>query len=594
MGMFHQHGKGGSGFDRNQLRGMRALKRLKDVTDRRTREQLERGLDLGLEAAPSVQDRTISLFSRGAQPAFAGINTFIKAPYCENIRDVGKYDVAVVGAPFDMGTTYRAGCRFGPQAVRRISALYDSYNADMGVDLYEELNLCDAGDIFVIPSNIEKSFDQIDMAVSFIHEQGAFPVVIGGDHSIGYPDVRAIAPHIEGKVGIIHLDRHIDMQERDMDERMHTTPWFHASNIPNAPPANLVQMGIGGWYGSRPGMKVARERGSTVITISDVEELGVEQGRRGRARVRLEGRRSGLPVLRHRLHRRRLRARDRLARAGRPASARSAEGAANGRPRGDLRDGGGGDRTALRRLRHDRPARRSRDHGRARDAGGRGPPRQPPVAPGARAARARQARAGGPRARMTGWLNGKAALAVLSFDVDAESPILAAGRRYADHAMAMTHQAFGPLVGVPRLLALLAEYELPATFFVPGLTAERYPETVRRIAEAGHEIGHHSYSHRSPVDLSESEERADFERALAALGKLGVDPSGHRAALWEASWRTPALVAEYGMSYDSSLMDSDRPYRLGTDGGTVIELPRTGGSTTGSSTPFCRAPTSGA
>ena len=163
---------------------------------------------------------------------------------------------------------------------------------------------------------------------------------------------------------------------------------------------------------------------------------------------------------------------------------------------------------------------------------------------------------------MTGWLDDKAALAVLSFDVDAESPILAAGRRYADHAMVMTHQAFGPLVGVPRLLALLAEYELPATFFVPGLTAERYPETVQRIAEAGHEIGHHSYSHRSPVDLSDSEERADFERALAALGKLGVDPSGHRAALWEASWRTPALVAEYGMRYDSSLMDSDRPYRL--------------------------------
>jgi agmatinase len=277
MGLFHHHGKGDGHFERGSLRGMQVLKRLKDITDRRTREQLERGLDLGLEAAPSVQDRTISLFSRGAQPAFAGINTFIKAPYCENIRDVGKYDVAVVGAPFDMGTTYRAGCRFGPQAVRRISALYDSYNADMGVDLYEELNLCDAGDIFVIPSNIEKSFDQIDMAVSYIHEQGAFPVVIGGDHSIGYPDVRAIAPHIEGKVGIIHLDRHIDMQERDMDERMHTTPWFHASNIPNAPAANLVQMGIGGWYGSRPGMKVARERGSTVITISDVEELGIEK-----------------------------------------------------------------------------------------------------------------------------------------------------------------------------------------------------------------------------------------------------------------------------------------------------------------------------
>lgn len=283
MGLFHHHhhphshGGGNSGFDRSRLHGMRILKRIADIGDRRQREQAERGIDLGLEAARSVQDRTISTFMRGSQPAFAGINTFLRAPYCENIRDVSKYDVAIIGAPFDMGTTYRAGCRFGPQAVRRISALYDGLSSDMGVDLVEELNLCDAGDIFVIPSNLEKSFDQIDRAVSFVHEKGVFPVVIGGDHSIGYPDVRAIAPHIDGKVGIIHLDRHIDIQERDMDERMHTTPWFHATNIPNAPPSNLVQMGIGGWYGSRPGMKVARERDTTVITIADVEEYGVEK-----------------------------------------------------------------------------------------------------------------------------------------------------------------------------------------------------------------------------------------------------------------------------------------------------------------------------
>ena len=171
------------------------------------------------------------------------------------------------------------------------------------------------------------------------------------------------------------------------------------------------------------------------------------------------------------------------------------------------------------------------------------------------------------------WHAGKAAVAVLSFDVDAESAILAAGRRYAEHAMVMTHQAFGPLVGVPRLLELLADYSLPATFFVPGLTADRYPATVERIAEAGHEIGHHSYSHRSAVDLSESEERADFERALEALGRLGVEPAGHRAALWEATWRTAGLVAEHGLLYDSSLMDSDRPYRLVTEQGTVAELP---------------------
>ena len=128
------------------------------------------------------------------------------------------------------------------------------------------------------------------------------------------------------------------------------------------------------------------------------------------------------------------------------------------------------------------------------------------------------------------WLGDKRAVAVLSFDVDAESPILAMGRRHAMNAMAMTHQAYGPLVGVPRLLELLADYGLPATFFVPGLTVDRYPRTVESIVEAGHEVGHHSYSHRSPVDLTPAEERADFERALAALERVGVKPSGHRAA----------------------------------------------------------------
>lgn len=168
--------------------------------------------------------------------------------------------------------------------------------------------------------------------------------------------------------------------------------------------------------------------------------------------------------------------------------------------------------------------------------------------------------------------SGKTAF-VLSFDVDAESPILVQGRRYAEHAMVMSHQAYGPLVGVPRLLDLLADYALRATFFVPGLTVDRYPQVVERIAAAGHELGHHSYSHHSPVMLTEGEERRDFERALAAFARLGIAPRGHRAAMWEASWRTPSLVAEYGLAYDSSLMDHDRAYLLETPKGTIAELP---------------------
>lgn len=174
---------------------------------------------------------------------------------------------------------------------------------------------------------------------------------------------------------------------------------------------------------------------------------------------------------------------------------------------------------------------------------------------------------------MTDWKAGSDAIAILSFDVDAESPVLAHSREYADHAMVMTHQAFGPLVGVPRILQLLADYDLPATFFIPGLTADRYPAMVESVLAAGHEVGHHSYSHHSAVDLDADGERRDFERALEALAKHGVRPTGHRAAMWEATWRTPSLVAEYGLEYDSSLMDADRPYVLDTPEGPIVELP---------------------
>ena len=163
--------------------------------------------------------------------------------------------------------------------------------------------------------------------------------------------------------------------------------------------------------------------------------------------------------------------------------------------------------------------------------------------------------------------------AVLSFDVDAESPILVEGARHAENAGVMSHQAYGPLVGVPRILALLAEYELPATFFIPGLTADRYPQTVEQILQAGHEVGHHSYAHYSPFDQTEDEERRDFERALGVLQRFGVEPEGFRCPSWEPAWRTPALVAEHGLLYDSSLMDADTPYVLETPKGDLVELP---------------------
>jgi len=257
--------------------GMQALEKERALPLTGWQQEVEQAHRFGLEAAESIVDRRISTFSRGELPHYAGINTFMKAPYIEDVNRVGEFDVAIVGVPHDSGTTYRPGTRFGPQGIRRISALYTPYNYEMGVDLREQITLCDVGDIFTIPANNEKSFDQISKGIAHVFASGAFPIILGGDHSIGFPTLRGVCRHLgDKKVGIIHFDRHVDTQEIDLDERMHTCPWFHATNMANAPAHNLVQLGIGGWQVPREGVKVCRERGTNVLTVTDICEMGLE------------------------------------------------------------------------------------------------------------------------------------------------------------------------------------------------------------------------------------------------------------------------------------------------------------------------------
>ncbi len=264
-------------FDKMQARGWKAALAEAGLPDKRWKEEQARSLKLGLSGADSIQDRSIPTFARGELPHFAGINTFLKAPYAEDVRATGNYDAAVIGVPFDGGTTYRPGARFGPQGMRKISALYTPYNYELGVDLREQMSLCDSGDVFTIPANIEKTFDQISRAVAHVFSSGAMPVILGGDHSIGFATVRGIAQCTSKKIGIIHFDRHADIQERDLDERMHTTPWFHATNLPNVPATNLVQIGIGGWQVPREAVAQIRARNTNILTMRDVEELGIDK-----------------------------------------------------------------------------------------------------------------------------------------------------------------------------------------------------------------------------------------------------------------------------------------------------------------------------
>jgi peptidoglycan/xylan/chitin deacetylase (PgdA/CDA1 family) len=172
------------------------------------------------------------------------------------------------------------------------------------------------------------------------------------------------------------------------------------------------------------------------------------------------------------------------------------------------------------------------------------------------------------------WPEGTTGAVALTFDVDARSVMLAADPASASRASLMSHQDYGPHVGVPRLLAVLRDYRIRATFFVPGATAERYPGAVAAILEDGHEVGHHGYLHESLVGADEGTERSYLERGLDALDRIGgVRPSGYRAPWWEATERTRPLLASYAFGYDSSFFDADAPYPAPECGGRIIELP---------------------
>ncbi|HCO03109.1 MAG TPA: polysaccharide deacetylase [Actinobacteria bacterium] len=172
------------------------------------------------------------------------------------------------------------------------------------------------------------------------------------------------------------------------------------------------------------------------------------------------------------------------------------------------------------------------------------------------------------------WPDGKRAALCVTFDMDAEAAVLAVDEKFSRRPSIMSHQQYGPVTGVPRLLELLEDLELSASFFIPGFSAERPPATVAAIAEAGHEICHHGYLHRPPGLIDAATERSELELGLAALERLaGVRATVFRAPWWETSTATFDLLIEYGFTCDSSLFDRDVPYRLGIGSSEIVEVP---------------------
>jgi len=160
---------------------------------------------------------------------------------------------------------------------------------------------------------------------------------------------------------------------------------------------------------------------------------------------------------------------------------------------------------------------------------------------------------------------------VVSFDFDAEEVWIGEDPANAERPGTLSQGAYGAKVAVPLLLDLLQRIDLPATFFVPGRVAERYPARIEEILAARHEIGHHGYTHTSPAKLTRDEEEAELVRGRDVLMALGVDVVGYRSPSWDFSPSTLDLLVTHGFRYSSNLMDDVRPY-LHPDH-DVVELP---------------------
>lgn len=170
---------------------------------------------------------------------------------------------------------------------------------------------------------------------------------------------------------------------------------------------------------------------------------------------------------------------------------------------------------------------------------------------------------------------GEADVAVsLTFDVDAESGPLGRSPVYRQRLTSLSEGRYGIRRGLPRILALLEELGLPATFYVPGETALRHAQSLDAVLQAGHEIAHHGHQHLRSDRVSADAQRAEIVLGIEALSScFGVRPIGYRSPGWELTPRTFNLLIDNDFVFDSSCMGDDRPYLEEHDGRTILELP---------------------
>jgi agmatinase len=210
----------------------------------------------------------------GEKPDYAGLLTFGTLPYTQDPAELDGVDVAIVGAPTDDLVSDRPGARFGPRAIRAASCPPGPH-LEAKVDPMAELRLVDYGDAPVLPADAARTHDAIERTVGEVVAAGAIPVVLGGDHSIAEPDIRAVAAR-HGPVGLVHFDTHTDTGTEVYGvEVSHGTPMYRLVEQGHVDPKRYVQIGLRGYWPGPKEFKWQEERGITAFFMHDVRDQGI-------------------------------------------------------------------------------------------------------------------------------------------------------------------------------------------------------------------------------------------------------------------------------------------------------------------------------
>ena len=207
-------------------------------------------------------------------PRFSGIKTFMRLPFIKKLEGV---DFAIIGVPSDAGASFRTGQREGPAAIRRVSALLRHHNPILNISPYEFLSGIDYGDLPVVPGYIEEGYKRIEEGLIPVLEAGIIPILLGGDHAISLPELRAIAK-VHGPVGLIHFDSHSDTVDQYFGKPYnHGTPFKRAVEENLLRINNSIQVGLRGTTYSNEHLDIPKELGFEVITTQEFRDIGLKE-----------------------------------------------------------------------------------------------------------------------------------------------------------------------------------------------------------------------------------------------------------------------------------------------------------------------------